>query len=238
VSASRHITDRRRAGKKIRHGDDFYRQLVEGSPDAMWVHCRDIIVYANRACVAFFGASSADELLGKQPLDFVHPDDREIVKQRIHKLYSELKPVLQNETRWIRLDGTEVYAEVVGTPVLYQGQAGAQVTFRDISERRRIEQNLRKSEANLAAAQRIAHLGSWEQDVTNLDEPDKCPPRWSDEVFRILGYEPGQIEPSRRIFLQSLNPDDRERHRNTLVSAFHENKSFSADYRIILPNGS
>jgi two-component system cell cycle sensor histidine kinase/response regulator CckA len=219
-------------------GEDFYRQLAEQSPDAMWVHSQGIIVYVNRACVAFFGASSADELLGKNPLDFVHPDDREIVKQKIHELYYERKPVLQDQARWIRLDGAAVYAEIVARPIEYQGEAGAQVTFRDVSERRQIEQNLRKSEASLAAAQRIAHLGSWEIDFTNLNDLDKYPPRWSDEIFRILGYEPGQIQPSRNIFLQSLHPDDRERLQNALVSALHEKKSLSADYRIILPNGS
>jgi PAS domain S-box-containing protein len=238
VSTSRYITDINRADKKLRHGEDFYRQLVEKSPDAMWVHSQDIIVYVNRACVAFFGASSADELLGKHPLDFVHPDDREIVKQKIHEIYYERKPVLQDQARWIRLDGAAVYAEIVARPIEYQGEAGAQVSFRDVSERIQIEENLRKSEASLAAAQRIAHLGSWEIDVTNLDDLDKCSSRWSDEFFRILGYEPGQIESSRRNLLQSIHPDDRESNRNALVSAIHEKKSFSAEYRIIRPNGS
>ncbi len=238
MSAKRHITDRKRVKKTVRPSKDFYRKLIEGSPDAIWVHCRNKVVYANRACAAFFGASCAEELLGRKPLDFVHPDDLEIVKKRVHTVYTERKPVIRNETRWIRLDGKEVYSDVIATPVEFQGEKGAQTIFRDISERRRMEQNLRKSEASLATAQRTAHLGSWERDIVNVNEFSNGPAYWSDEVFRILGYEPGQIDPSNRNFLQSVHPDDRERVRSAVASALHENKLFSEDYRIILPNGN
>ena len=65
---------------------------------------------------------------------------------------------------------------------------------------------LRKSEANLAAAQRIAHLGSLEQELSNLDDLEKNPLYWSDEVFRVFGYEPGEIEVSRANFLRGIPP--------------------------------
>ena len=84
---------------------------------------------------------------------------------------------------------------------------------RDITRRKEAEQKLRQSEANLAAAQRIAHFGSIELDLVDLDEPEKNPVRWSDEVFRIFGYDPGVDEPSRRAFFRLVHPDDRERVR-------------------------
>ncbi len=69
---------------------------------------------------------------------------------------------------------------------------------RNITRRKEAEEKLRQSEANLAAAQRIAHFGSVELDIANLNKPEKNPVRWSDEVFRIFGYEPGAVEVSGR----------------------------------------
>jgi len=61
----------------------------------------------------------------------------------------------------------------------------------------------------LAAAQRITHLGSWELDLSDLVDLSENPLRWSDEVFRIFGYEPGAIEVTHEAFLQAVHPEDR-----------------------------
>lgn len=74
---------------------------------------------------------------------------------------------------------------------------------RDIAQRRRIEEALRRSEARLREAQQLAKLGSWEWDIpANLVT-------WSDELFRIYGLEPQSISPSYEDFLARVHPDDR-----------------------------
>jgi diguanylate cyclase (GGDEF)-like protein/PAS domain S-box-containing protein len=108
---------------------------------------------------------------------------------------------------------------------------------RDITRRKESEQKLRQSEANLAAAQRIAHFGSVELDLVNLDEPDKNPVRWSDEVFRIFGYEPGVEEPSRRAFFRIVHPEEKDEVRQSLDYALREAKPYAIDFRIIRPDG-
>ena len=70
---------------KFRAIAESYRKLVEQSPDAVLVHRQGKILFANKACVSLFGASSAGELLGRQMFDFVHPDDREAVRKRIDR---------------------------------------------------------------------------------------------------------------------------------------------------------
>jgi PAS domain S-box-containing protein len=140
----------RSALERLRQSEESYRQLVEQSPDAMLVHRQGTIIFANNACAALFGASSPRELLGKQHLDFVHPDDREAVKQRIQKFSYDLESVRRNETRFLRLDGRETCAEVMARSVIYQGEAAIQVMFRDVSERKRAEAALAQHASELA----------------------------------------------------------------------------------------
>jgi PAS domain S-box-containing protein len=204
----------------------------------MLVHRQGTIIFANSACAKLFGASSADELLWRQHLDSVHPDDREAVKERIQEFAHDHESVRRHETQFLRLDGKEIFAETVARSVVYNGEPSVQVIFRDISERLQAEKKLRRREADLAAAQRIAHLGSYEMDLSNLDEFEKNPLRWSDENFRIFGYEPGQIVVTGATFVGAVHPEDKIRIREELKSAIREGNSISLDYRIIRPSGA
>ena len=98
--------------------------------------------------------------------------------------------------------------------------------------RAQAEQALRGSLADLAEAQRIARLGSWDWDVL-LDGLV-----WSDQVFRILGVAPGEFPPSLDAFLGRVHPGDRERFKTTLADALDDVCPFSIDHRIVLPDGS
>ena len=108
----------------------------------------------------------------------------------------------------------------------------------EIVVRRKKEEDLQRSEMELATAQRIAHLGSFQQDFTNLDGFENNPLHWSDEVFRIFGYEPGQIEVTRANFMKAVHPDDREKVYRTTREAIQRKQSYDHEYRIILPNGA
>jgi two-component system cell cycle sensor histidine kinase/response regulator CckA len=232
------ITERRRMEKQLRQSEESHRRLVEQSPDPLLVHRQGTIIFANGACATFFGAASVDEFLGKQHLDLVHPDDREAVKQRIQKFSHDVRSVRRNETKYLRFDGTEAYVEVVAHSIIYHGEPAIHVIFRDISQRKRVEQELRQSEANLATAQRMAHLGSFEFDLTNLDDLDKTPVRWSDEVFRIFGYEPRQIEASRGTVFRAVHPDDQIRVRDVITKAIQDRSPYGVEYRLIRPDGT
>ena len=224
--------------KKFRTAAESFRVLVEQSPDAVLVHRQGKILFANKACVTLLGAASAAELLGKQMFDFVHPDDREGVRTRIREYDRDFTKVRHNETRLIGLDGKETYTEAVACSITYLGQASMQVAYRDISQRREAEKRLLESEASLAGAQRVAHLGSWRRDLIELEDRAHNPLRWSDEMFRILGYSVGDVEVSRENFVRAVHPDDRDRVGEGMSAAIRERRPYSADYRIILPDGT
>ena len=108
----------------------------------------------------------------------------------------------------------------------------------EVESKYRVEEKLLESEANLARAQRIARLGSWEMDLTGSEKTEQKTLRWSDEVFRIFGYEPGQIEVSNENFFRSVHPDDRTRIREAVAQSIREHTPYQIDHRILRPDGA
>jgi PAS domain S-box-containing protein len=108
----------------------------------------------------------------------------------------------------------------------------------DVTELVERGEALCRSQANLTAAQRIARMGSWEFDIENVEEMDRNPLRWSDETFRIFGFEPGQIEVSNESFFHVVLPEDRAMIRRAVERAIHEGVPYNVEHRVIRPDGS
>ncbi len=94
------------------------------------------------------------------------------------------------------------------------------------------EHRLRVSEAKLAEAQRIAHLGHWDWDIVENNLA------WSDEIYRIFGLAPQEFEATYEAFLSSVHEDDREFVRQSVDRALYEDQEYSIDHRIVLPDGT
>ena len=134
---------------------------------------------------------------------------------------------VDHEVFW-RKDGTSFPVEYTSTPIWEEGTLkGAVVTFLDITERKQAEEQLRKSEASLAHAQRIAQLGSWEWNMVDDSEV------WSDEQYRIFGYEPKEIGPSYQHFIDAVHPHDRERVLAAVRATVHDDAPYDIDFRIV-----
>jgi PAS domain S-box-containing protein len=96
----------------------------------------------------------------------------------------------------------------------------------------RVNEELRRSEAYLAEAQTLSHTGSWAWSTTT-DEMRY----WSEECFRMLGFDPQDGLPPREQFLQRIHPDDRARTREGIERARREKAGYDLKYRYILPSG-
>jgi PAS domain S-box-containing protein len=106
----------------------------------------------------------------------------------------------------------------------------------EVGRRRQVEDALRRSEAILKQAGQMARLGAWEIEFVNRDDSD--PLRWSDEVYRIFGYEPGGVEVSNRLFFERVHPDDRDPIRRTVAHAIAHRAPYSMEHRIIRADGA
>ena len=102
----------------------------------------------------------------------------------------------------------------------------------NITARKRAEEKLRQSQARLAKAQRLAHLGNWEWDLQSGEVI------WSEEVYRIFGLDPQKFTPSLESIMNSVHPEDEARVRKALNDALAGVKPYNLVSRLIRPDGS
>jgi len=102
----------------------------------------------------------------------------------------------------------------------------------EIAERKRAEDKLRQSEAYLAEAQRLSHTGSWAR-----TSPTGEMRYWSEECYRVLGFDPQDGPPRFETFLQRVHADDRAKIREISAAAGREKVDYETDYRIVYPGG-
>ena len=143
----------------LRETEERYRQLVELCPDAIVVHCDGKLVLINSAALRLFGVDEPAKWLGRSVLELVHPDARPIVAERIGRMLKEGTSVPLIAERFLRLDGSAIDVEVAGGPFMFQGRPAVQVVFRDVTERKRAEEDLARSERNYRAVFEEANDG-------------------------------------------------------------------------------
>jgi len=236
----RDVTERLRAEAALRESEERFRSFVESTTDWVWsVDRAGALTYANPAVTAVLGYAP-DELRGRSAFALVHPDDLAGATERFDRSASEREPWRNLVVRWRRRDGTYAFLETSAVPVVGAdgGFDGCRGVSRDITERVVAEEALRTSEARLARAQAIAHLGIWELDLTNLEEVHGNALWWSDETYRLFGYAPGSVRVTSDLFFGSLGPEDGARVRAAVEHAVRTGGPYVLEHRITRPDGT
>jgi two-component system, cell cycle sensor histidine kinase and response regulator CckA len=141
-----------RAEEALVESDRRFRRLIEFSPDAMFIKRANRIVFANQRCLKLFGASSPEQVLGRTVFDFIHPDFHAITTERLG-LMETGNPVPLIEEKIVRLDGTTVDVEISASPFLEEGVTAIQVVCRDISDRKKLEEQFHQAQKMEAVGQ-------------------------------------------------------------------------------------
>lgn len=180
VGIKRDVSERTQTQAALRESEERYRVLVEHSPEAIAVHQQGVLVYVNPAGARLVGAASPDELVGRSILEFVHPDYRSLVVQRMRQVQTGRELATPAHERFLRLDGTPIDVEVLAIPTTYEGVPASQVIVRDITEQRR-------------AAERMARLQAVTAALSSAVTPAEVARVFIDEAFPTVGAEGGIV---------------------------------------------
>ena len=145
VGAIVDVTEEHFYARKLDELVDRYQLLVDLSPDGIVVHQNGLIVYSNTAAARFVGSPTTEQVVGSPITDFVHPDSRAGMMQRIASLADSLpgQATETSEVTLLRLDGGTLPSESRSVRTTWHGQPAYQVVMRDLSDRRAAERALR-----------------------------------------------------------------------------------------------
>ena len=133
----------RSANLGVRSSEERFRTLVEGAPEAIYVLSGGRFAYLNSAAVRLFGASRPEDLLSKDFLERMAPESHEAILKRIRLQRETGKPAPLMEQEYLRFDGSRVSVESTAVPFRFHGRDAHMVFVRDITERKRTEDEIR-----------------------------------------------------------------------------------------------
>jgi PAS domain S-box-containing protein len=226
----------RTAYRHARESEERFRSAFHEAPISMTLsgigpEDAGLFVQVNRALCEFLGYSE-EELLGSHFERITHPADKGENKELFGQLLAGTIPSFQLEKRYLRADGRTVWGMLNVSLVRDdQGEplyAIAQV--QDVTERKLAVKAVSESQRQLAEAQKIAQMGSWEWDILS-DEVT-----WSKELYRIFGLDPETWQPSFEGFLERVH-GDRERVRAVVEASIASRESFHDEYGVLRPGG-
>ena len=227
----RDITDQKAAEKALAESEAKYRDLFENASDAVFVLDSQLrYVDVNRRGVELLGYKR-EELLGRQPFDFI-PEE-----QGLHSVaeFEKLRNTGSYEVfegRMLTKDGRWIDIEVSSTAIFRDGVfAGSRDIVRNITERKKAEDALKQNEHRLKEAQKTAHIGDWEWDITT----DRV--YWSDELFRIYGYAPYEIQPDYGLVVEAMHPNSRTEFLAAIDAVLKGQRPFEMDYTFFRRDG-
>src|SRR3984957_5160884 len=224
VGAVTDITERKTTEDKI-------RRLVDTNILGIFIgNFEGAIIEANDAFLRMVQYSREDVVSGRlRWTDLTPPEWRE----RDERAVAEVKAtgmIQPYEKEYFRKDGSRVPV-MIGSALFEGGNEGV-VFLLDLSEQSRAQEARRSSEAYLAEAQRLAHMGSWAW------SPDQGTSYCSEEWYRVLGFDPRDGLPRFEDFFQRIHPDDQPGFRELIQTAIRQKAEWEADYRIVHPGGA
>jgi len=223
--------ERRRAEQERAQALADLHNVMETIPDIVFaIDTQGNLVKWNRRLGDVTGYSP-EELLNKPALAFVPPEEQTRTAAAIQRAFTEGYAELDGQllTKDLRTIPYHWTGALLKNP---QGESiGVTGVGRDVSGKKRAEEELKQQQRHLVDAQALAHLGSWDWDVETGEV------KWSDELFRIFGYEPGAIAVTYDRFLASLHPDDHASVLAAIKDAHLGTRPYDMEYRIVRPNG-
>jgi len=224
---------RKEAAEALQASERDLRSIVGTIPTMVWSTAPDGSVdFFNPRWLDYTGLSP-DQSRDWGWTAAIHPDDLSRLTDAWQSILVSGEPG-ETEARLRRFDGTYRWFLFRANPL--RDESGSIVKWYginfDIEDRKRAEEALRSSEAYLAEAQRLSHTGSW---ASNLGTDVRY---WSEECYRVLGFDPRDGAPQIEEIIQRIHPDDQPAFRESIKRARYNNLDEEVNYRIVHPSGA
>jgi PAS domain S-box-containing protein len=235
VGAVMDTTESKSAEKKVRRSEESLLEAQKLSHTGSWRHevASGVVtvspeIYRIHDIKPDEDASNTEFFFSK-----FHPEDQNRVVELFERAEIE-KTEFQVDYRIVLPDGTIKHLHTTGHPIL--NESGDLVEFvgiaMDVTATKQAEEALRRSESYLEEAQSVSHTGSW----AGTPGPGELR-YWSEECFRVLGFDPHGGLPRIETFFQRVHPDDIAGKIEQMAKAAREKTGFEFDYRIVHPSG-
>jgi len=229
VGVVKDISDRKRMEKELRESEQRFRLLINKAPQGIFVQTNHRFAYLNPHACHLFG-STPEDLLGQPVIERFHPDFHDQIRQRIHDLNQNRLAVPPIEEVFLRMDGTSFTVEVSAVPITFNEQDGALVFFHDITDRKRMENDLSESE------QRFRQIAENIREVFYLNDAEKRQTLYISPAYEtIWGRSCESLYQNPQSFLEAIHPDDR----NKVLRTFdlqRKGQPIEITYRVVRPD--
>src|SRR5467141_3303326 len=232
--------ERKRAEDALLKSEERWRSVFENS--AIGVALSDLngrFLATNHVYQAMVGYTE-EELRAVSFPELTHEDYRQANWALVTELVEGKRRQFQIEKKYRRKDGSLVWVSnnVSLVPGTERVARFIMALSEDITQRKRAEEALRRSEGYLAEAQKLTRTGSWAAHVHQMENLYWTNVYWSEELFRIFGFDPSPTPPSEVEIVGRLHPEDVLHNKPLVDQAIRGRSDFEVDYRLLLPNGA
>lgn len=227
------ITDRKRAEEALRESEEKYRTVVEAQTDLICRYTSDWkLTFVNEAYCRYFNKRQED-LIGRSFMQLLPEEHRKMVADNISLLFDSEKKEMKHEHKVISGTGEIRWQQWINRAIFDDQNhiIEFQSVGRDITDLKLAEEALTKTMKNLSMAQEMAQMGSWEWNIKTNQV------LWSDETYRLFGWEPQEIDVTLTTYIERVYPDDLPGVREYIQATLDGTKMYKSEHRIIRTDG-
>lgn len=226
------VTERKKTEELLKESEVKYRSLVESSIDGIVIVQDKKVKFVNNALVKMLGYQSKDEINDRNFTDFVAEDYRNIMLKRGLAREKGKNVPSYYQFKALRKDGTEFHTEISVSRITYGGNTARQGIIRDVTERKKAEEELRSSEKQSSAAIEAARALTFNYDIAS----GKI--NWNGAIEDITGCTKEEfVKIDVDGWTKRLHPDDRDRVLSILQEAIKKKDRATAEYRFKTKKG-